>query len=305
MGRLKWVALVATAVTLGVGAAPARADQTVTVAPDNPVPNCWPFGIGSGGASWTPYLASVYQNIPPFELKAGDLLAFDMVSGNDVDIQLEIAMARTTTNGGTTEAEPFQAVVFNPQAPGNPRGDTTAGNFELRFTAEQPFSFPGGGLIIRFSNPGGAFASDTGCMSAGTATAGGASDPAGFFVGRAVNDADGVSPWTTFVTADGVHAFQIRIFDTEPPKTTITKNVKRSKTGRVKFRFKSNEDGATFECKLNSKDIKRRLRQFRDCDSPRKYKKLDEGRYRFKVRAIDAAGNVDSTPAMDRFRVLD
>jgi hypothetical protein len=92
--------------------------------------------------------------------------------------------------------------------------------------------------------------------------------------------------------------------DTDPPETTITKDVKRSETGKVKFRFESDEAGA-FECKLKGPDLKRKLRQFNDCGSPRRYKNLDEGRFKFKVRAIDAAGNVDTTPAKDRFRVLD
>jgi hypothetical protein len=94
--------------------------------------------------------------------------------------------------------------------------------------------------------------------------------------------------------------------DTNPPETTITKDApKRSDTGKVKLRFKSDEAGSTFECKLKGKGLKPRIRQFNDCDSPRKYKNLDEGRYKFKVRAIDAASNVDLTPDKDRFRVVD
>jgi hypothetical protein len=93
--------------------------------------------------------------------------------------------------------------------------------------------------------------------------------------------------------------------DTDAPETTITKDVKRSKSGKAKFRFTSNEAASTFECKLKGPDLKKKLKQFRDCDSPRKYKSLDEGRFKFKVRAIDAAGNVDPTPDKDSFRVID
>jgi len=92
--------------------------------------------------------------------------------------------------------------------------------------------------------------------------------------------------------------------DVDPPETTITKDVKRSETGKAKFRFSSDE-AATFECKLKGPDVRRKLRQFNDCGSPRKYKNLDEGGFRFEVRSIDAAGNVDLTPAKDRFRVVD
>jgi hypothetical protein len=100
-------------------------------------------------------------------------------------------------------------------------------------------------------------------------------------------------------------AFQAPPCDRTAPETTISKNVKRSDIGKVKFRFASDEAGATFECKLKGPDLKRKLRQFRDCDTPRKYKRLDEGRFKFAVRAIDGAGNVDTTPDKDRFRVVD
>jgi hypothetical protein len=312
MRRLRWT-VVTTAVALVAMAAPARADQTLTVAPATPVANCWPFG----GSTWSPYQAAIYQNVPPFEPKAGDVLAFDLIVPNDVDIQLEIALARTTTNGGTTEAEPFRKVVSNTQTPTNPRGDAVAGNFELQFTAEQAFSFPGGGLIIRFSNPAGEFATDAcDAPTVGDATTGAPSDPSGFFVARASNDPDGISPWTPFSASFAGAAFRITTFDppgppppateTDPPETTITKGApKRLDTDRVKFRFDSDEAGATFECKLKGKDVRQRIRQFNDCDSPRRYKNLDPGRYRFKVRAIDAAGKVDPTPAKDRFRVVD
>jgi hypothetical protein len=93
--------------------------------------------------------------------------------------------------------------------------------------------------------------------------------------------------------------------DCRAPETTITNDVKRSDTGKAKFRFRSDEANSTFECKLKGPDLKRKLRQFRDCDSPRKYKNLDEGRFKFKVRAVDPAGNVDPTPDKDRFRVVD
>ncbi|HEX2128316.1 MAG TPA: neocarzinostatin apoprotein domain-containing protein [Solirubrobacterales bacterium] len=93
--------------------------------------------------------------------------------------------------------------------------------------------------------------------------------------------------------------------DTDAPETTITKDVRRSETGRAGFRFESDEPSPTFECKLKGSDVKRKLREFHGCDSPRRYKGLEEGRYAFRVRAIDAAGNVDPTPARDRFRVVD
>lgn len=59
----------------------------------------------------------------------------------------------------------------------------------------------------------------------------------------------------------------------------------------------SSESGSTFECKLNRG-------KFKPCSSPRKLKHLDPGKEKFKVRATDAAGNVDLSPVKDKFKVL-
>jgi hypothetical protein len=65
----------------------------------------------------------------------------------------------------------------------------------------------------------------------------------------------------------------------------------------VKFKFTSSEANSTFLCKLDRKPFKK-------CRSPKKYKKLKPGKHVFKVKAKDAAGNVDPTPAKRVFRVL-
>jgi hypothetical protein len=200
------VALVSAALVLPLLAGPARAQDSVTVFPASPtVGNCIPFGHGGEPSEWRPFAAFFYKNLPAFELKTGDILAFDLGVANDADIQLEIALAPTTTNGGTEESQPFQTVVTNTQTPANPRGDATVGNFELQFTAETPFSFPGGGLIIRFSNPGPAYQLDNTCDQ--VMVRGSADDASGFFVARATSDADGVAPWTT--SPGSVGAFQV------------------------------------------------------------------------------------------------
>jgi hypothetical protein len=125
--------------------------------------------------------------------------------------------------------------------------------------------------------------------------------------GSALRSTDSGGSWSPPTYSD--FAFKTYVTppppDIDAPETTITKDVKRSETGKAKFRFTSDEAGASFECKLKGPDLKRKLRQFRDCTSPRKYKNLDDGRFKFVVRAIDAAGNVDPTPDKDRFRVVD
>lgn len=85
--------------------------------------------------------------------------------------------------------------------------------------------------------------------------------------------------------------------DTTPPKAKITKGPKaKSKSRTAKFKFKSNEAGSKFRCKLDKG-------KFKNCRSPKTYKKLKPGKHVFKVRAIDKSGNV-SKPAKKKFTVL-
>lgn len=297
--------------------APAARAATITVAPNEPnTAQCFPFGMGlDPGDPWTPHAAFFYRNVPAFELKPGDTLAFDLAGLNDTDIQLEIALAPTTANGGVEQAQPFETVVTNTQTPLNPRGDTVIGNFEVRFSAEAPFSFPGGGLIIRFSNPSASYLADDTCDQIVVTAL--ATDSSGFFVQRAFADADGVFPWDQ-QTDESIGGFQVTTIeppppapepapapdpgpspDTDAPETTITKDApKATDRTTVKFKFVSDEPGSSFACKLDKK-------RFKPCDSPDKLKRLDQGKHKFKVRATDSAGNVDTSPARDKFRVVD
>jgi hypothetical protein len=86
--------------------------------------------------------------------------------------------------------------------------------------------------------------------------------------------------------------------DTDPPETTITEtppNVTEKR--RVEYGFDSDEASSTFECKKDRKP-------WRPCSSPFEWRRLTQGRHRFRVRAVDIAGNADPTPAEDRFRVV-
>lgn len=90
--------------------------------------------------------------------------------------------------------------------------------------------------------------------------------------------------------------FTTFLADQDPPETTISKKPPdESGRNKVKYKFASDEEGSSFDCKLDKKP-------FKACVSPFK-KKLDEGRHKFKVRATDEAGNADPTPAKDKFRI--
>lgn len=71
---------------------------------------------------------------------------------------------------------------------------------------------------------------------------------------------------------------------------------KMSVNGAAQFRFKSNEPGVLFLCKLDD-------RPFNLCRSPKRYRNLKPGKHVFQVRAVDRAGHADRTPAKRKFTV--
>jgi CSLREA domain-containing protein len=96
------------------------------------------------------------------------------------------------------------------------------------------------------------------------------------------------------------------VADTDAPETKL-RGLRGVTTDRTPtFRFRAIEPlllrstlqtgGVRFQCRLDRG-------RFRGCTSPKTLKKLDFGKHVFEVRAIDAAGNVDPTPARRRFAV--
>jgi hypothetical protein len=87
--------------------------------------------------------------------------------------------------------------------------------------------------------------------------------------------------------------------DSDPPETEITKGApNKLDKSKVKFKFTADEPNVTFECKLDKKPYK-------PCSSPKKVKRLDDGKHKFKVIATDEAGNSDPSAAKDKFKVVD
>jgi subtilisin-like proprotein convertase family protein len=116
--------------------------------------------------------------------------------------------------------------------------------------------------------------------------------------GGAVNGA-----WSLFVFDDagidvgtiaGGWSLDLQATDITPPETVI--GAKKIKGTTAKFKFSSNEPGSTFQCKLDK-------HSFKPCSSPKKYKNLSSGKHKFKVRAVDAAGNVDASPSKKKFTI--
>jgi MYXO-CTERM domain-containing protein len=116
-----------------------------------------------------------------------------------------------------------------------------------------------------------------------------------------------ISPTTYYDLLEGQHTFLVRArdadgnvdptpashtwtIDTTPPETTITSAPATiTPETSATFAFTSNDAGATFECTLDGTASA--------CTSPVTYANLPEGAHTFVVRASDAAGNSDYTPA--------
>jgi hypothetical protein len=85
--------------------------------------------------------------------------------------------------------------------------------------------------------------------------------------------------------------------DTTPPETTIDSGPSGTiSSGDVSFTFASSEANSTFECQMDDEP-------FSACVSPKSYTALEAGGHTFSVRAKDATGNADATPASHSFTV--
>jgi Bacterial Ig-like domain len=121
------------------------------------------------------------------------------------------------------------------------------------------------------------------------------------------------SPHTTAALGDGAHTFEVRAsdaagnvgsaasrtitVDTVAPQTTITAAPPATTSSTsASFSFIASETGSTFECSLDGA-------AFAACTSPRDYSGLTIGAHQFSVRAKDAAGNTDGTPASHSWTV--
>jgi hypothetical protein len=119
------------------------------------------------------------------------------------------------------------------------------------------------------------------------------------------------SPATYHGLGDGAHAFSVRardvignlsppvghpwVIDTTAPETTIHSAPSSGKSTAATFSFAATE-GGTFECQLDGAPFAR-------CAAPKSYNGLSRGDHQFQVRAIDAAGNVDATPALRDWKI--
>jgi hypothetical protein len=121
------------------------------------------------------------------------------------------------------------------------------------------------------------------------------------------------SPYTTPPLVDGEHVLEVRAIDAvgavdlTPATLTFTVDTVAPTTSldsgptavtedpTPTFTFSSGDAGASFGCRVGG--------AFATCASPWTSPPLADGEHVFEVRAVDAAGNPDATPATAAFRV--
>ena len=94
------------------------------------------------------------------------------------------------------------------------------------------------------------------------------------------------------------HQGWMPVGDEKAPETTITKKPKKRSPRRlVFFGYRSSRTGSSFECRVDG-------RSWKSCNASGKRYRLSRQRHTFRVRASDAAGKSDPTPAVYRFRIV-
>jgi DNA-directed RNA polymerase specialized sigma24 family protein len=121
------------------------------------------------------------------------------------------------------------------------------------------------------------------------------------------------SPWTVTYLRNGRHTLRVRaedlagnvdgspdkvrwIADSKAPNTTVRDAPDHVSKTQGPFVFAATERAARFQCSLDRQHFAR-------CTSPQTYAALEDGRHRFRVRAIDRAGNVDRSAAVVRWKL--
>jgi hypothetical protein len=119
------------------------------------------------------------------------------------------------------------------------------------------------------------------------------------------------SPASYVGLGDGAHVFSVRArdavgnmsapvshawtIDATAPETTLAAAPTSGAAASATFAFSASENG-TFECRVDGQP-------FTLCDSPKSYTGLSRADHQFEVRAIDAAGNADATPALHGWKI--
>ncbi len=249
----------------------------------NEVNSTFECSLSSGGPdsfASCPLSGKTYTNLADgvytFKVRATDL------AGNQQPTPAEFTWEVDNSLGDTTPPE--TTLVSHPP---DPSSSSTA---SFTYVSNEP------GSTFACKLDGAAFSS---CPAAGITYTGLANGPHSFQV-RATDPSNNTDPTPAGYTFDVVLSAEPTPLPLLPkrPETTIgAKPPAKTHDRTPTFRFSSDEAGSAFQCKLDGKP-------FRACRSPFTTKRLALGRHTFRVRARDASGNLDPSPASYAFRVI-
>jgi hypothetical protein len=176
-------------------------------------------------------------------------------------------------NGGFTAGQSYTVDKTAPDTQIDSMPADPTNSRDASFT----FSSPDGGLTFECQIDGGGFGS---CASPANYSS--LADGPHTFEVRSTDAAGNVDPSPASTTWN---------IDATPPDTQIdTTPPNPSNSANAAFTFSSPDGGLTFECQLDGGG-------FGACASPKDYTGLPDGLHTFEVRAADALGNTDPTPA--------
>ena len=185
----------------------------------------------------------------------------------------------TGTSAPTVRAWAVDTTAPDTSITAGPSGSTAATAAQFTFTSNEI------GATFRCSLDGGPFSTCTSPLSLSNLT-----EAAHSLVVRAVDAAGNTDPspasraWTVDVTAPNTFV------DTGPSGSI-------NQPGPFQFTFHSNEGGASFQCRLSPGG------SFATCSSPHQVAVPGDGNFTLTVKATDAAGNPDGTPAAQSWTV--
>ena len=200
---------------------------------------------------------------------------------------------RASDAAGNVDASPasYAWTVLDSLAPettitGHPVATTTNPNASFSFTGSDDFTVPAS-LTFECALDGAAFAACTTPKSYSGLAVGSHT-----FRVRATDAAGNVD------ASPASYTWEIQVeADTTAPETTITGEPPATTIETsASFGFSSSETPSTFECALDGA-------AFAACTSPRVHSALAVGSHTFRVRATDAAGNTDLTPASSSWTI--
>ena len=254
--------------------------------PASPAADTTPLLSGTAGAGTTVSLyasgecsgAPITTTATPAELAAG----------------IEVTVAANSVTEFSAKATSAALLTSACSAPLSYREDSTAPSSALDTTPPDPSSSAAASFAFSGSDPGGSGVASFECKL----------------------DAGGFEPCTSPKSyaglGDGSHTFEVRaidaagltdatpaaytwVVDSAAPDTQIDlQPANPSPSTEPTFAFSGTDPGgsgvASFECKLDAGG-------FEPCASPKSLPALADGSHTFEVRAIDAAANVDPSPA--------